>query len=153
MKAIVAMSENRGIGIKGKIPWYVPEDFKWFKEFTLDQTIVVGRTTFSTLPLLKRRQCLVLSNQESYGKNISITNSNGFVGKIVSPGSVQTTDYIVAGGAKTYESLMPYITEFYVTRICGVYDADVFMLNFEHLFSNQEIVKEFDGHKVIKYIR
>lgn len=32
--AIAAMAENRGIGKDGKIPWYIPEDFKHFKETT-----------------------------------------------------------------------------------------------------------------------
>jgi dihydrofolate reductase len=63
-------------------------------------------------------------------------------------------DYlIVAGGAKTYVKLLPYITEFYVTHINGNYDGDVFMSSFEHLFADQEVVKEFDGHKVIKYTK
>ena len=29
--AIVAMSENRTIALNGKIPWRLPEDFRWFK--------------------------------------------------------------------------------------------------------------------------
>ncbi len=60
---------------------------------------------------------------------------------------------IVAGGAKTYELLMPYVTELFVTHVRGNYDGDVFMPLFEHLFSNQTVVKEFDGHKVIRYNR
>ena len=31
-KAIAAMSLNRVIGAGGKIPWHLPEDFKWFKK-------------------------------------------------------------------------------------------------------------------------
>ena len=61
-------------------------------------------------------------------------------------------DYlIVVGGAKTYVKLLPYITEFYVTHVNGNYDGDTFMPEFEHLFAHQEVVKEFDGHKVVKY--
>ena len=39
--AIAAISENRAIGKDGKIPWYIPEDFKHFKETTLGHTIVM----------------------------------------------------------------------------------------------------------------
>jgi dihydrofolate reductase len=33
-KAIAAMSLNRVIGAGNKIPWHLPEDFKWFKQMT-----------------------------------------------------------------------------------------------------------------------
>ncbi|HWF20003.1 MAG TPA: dihydrofolate reductase, partial [Verrucomicrobiae bacterium] len=36
-KAIAAMSENRVIGHAGKIPWHLPDDFKWFKKMTTGQ--------------------------------------------------------------------------------------------------------------------
>lgn len=33
----------------------------------------------------------------------------------------------------------------------GLWVGDTFMPPFEHLYNKQEVVKEFDGHKVIKY--
>jgi dihydrofolate reductase len=32
-KAVAAMSLNRVIGAGNKIPWHLPEDFKWFSAF------------------------------------------------------------------------------------------------------------------------
>jgi len=43
------MSENRVIGAEGKIPWYLPDDFKWFKQVTMGHVIVMGRKTFESL--------------------------------------------------------------------------------------------------------
>lgn len=43
------MSLNRVIGQDGKIPWHLPEDFKWFKRATSGQVIVIGRKTFESL--------------------------------------------------------------------------------------------------------
>lgn len=159
MQAIAAMSENRAIGKNGSIPWRVPQDFKWFKEFTMGKTLVVGKNTFDTLPFLKNRECLVIIKQHpdlSIIKNQYIINESGMTGKLVSYDEVvssQNKDLIIAGGAKTYELLLPHITEFYVTHIKGIYDADTYMSPFEHLFVKQETVKEFDDHKVIKYSR
>src|SRR6202041_3118426 len=48
-KAIAAMSLNRVIGTENRIPWHLPEDFKWFKEMTMGNVIVVGRKTFESL--------------------------------------------------------------------------------------------------------
>ena len=163
MKAIMAMSENRCIGKENKIPWYVPNDFKWFKEFTMGKTLIVGKTTFDTLPLLKNRECLVLTKPveaiDAYITNQYLVNNNAMTGQMITMEDVESysrfrKDYlIVVGGAKTYVKLLPYITEFYVTHVNGNYDGDTFMPEFEHTFSNKEVVKEFDGHKVIMYTK
>ena len=43
------MSQNRVIGQGGKIPWHLPEDFKWFKKMTTGQVVVMGRKTFESI--------------------------------------------------------------------------------------------------------
>jgi dihydrofolate reductase len=61
-KAIAAMSLNRVIGAGNKIPWHLPEDFKWFKKMTMGNVVVMGRKTFESLGKpLPNRQNLVLT--------------------------------------------------------------------------------------------
>jgi dihydrofolate reductase len=48
-KAIAAMSLNRVIGAGNKIPWHLPEDFKWFKKLTTGHVVIMGRKTFESL--------------------------------------------------------------------------------------------------------
>ena len=155
MKAILAIAKNRVIGKSGGLPWPpIKEDFKWFKEFTMGKKLIVGKNTFDTLPMLKNREILVLTRKVeelSHITNQYIVNNNGLSGKIIDDVSDLDPDIIVAGGAKTYVRLLPYITEFYVTHVNGSYDGDTFMPPFEDLYNNQEVVKEFDLHKVIKY--
>jgi len=155
VKAILAIAKNRVIGLSGGLPWPpIKEDFKWFKEFTMGKKLIVGKNTFDTLPMLKNREILVLTRKVeelSHITNQYIVNNNGLSGKIIDDVSDLDPDIIVAGGAKTYVRLLPYITEFYVTHVNGSYDGDTFMPPFEDLYNNQEVVKEFDLHKVIKY--
>ena len=157
MKAILAMAKNRVIGNNGKLPWpSIKEDFKWFKEFTTGKKLIVGKNTFDTLPMLKNREILVLTRRVEELSHISnqyLINKNDLTGKIISDVSDLNPDIIVAGGAKTYVRLLPYITEFYVTHVYGNYEGDTFMPPFEDLFTHQEVVKEFDRHKVIVYTR
>ena len=163
MKAIIAMAQNRVIGKNGGLPWpSIKNDFKWFKEFTSGNTIIVGKNTFDTLPLLKNRECLVLVREDKImvaSPNQYLVNNNSMTGKLITMDYIESysqfrKDYlIVAGGAKTYIKLLPYINEFYVTHVNGSYDGDTFMPEFEHLFNNFELIKEFDGHKVIKYTK
>jgi dihydrofolate reductase len=60
-KAIAAMSENRVIGKDGKIPWHLPDDFKWFKKMTLGNVTVMGRKTFEGIgkPLTNRTNLIL----------------------------------------------------------------------------------------------
>lgn len=165
MKAIAAMDENRGIGIDGKIPWIIPQDFKWFKEFTMNKALVVGRTTYKGLPPLPGRQLIVLSstlNTSDILNNILVCNCivNDQLNIAATPllsivdglKFHNNKDVVVAGGATVYMNLLQYITELYVTHVKGVYEADTYMPAFEHLFDKQEVIREFDGgHKVIRY--
>ena len=164
MKAIIAMAQNRVIGKNGGLPWpNIKEDFKHFKEFTMGKTLIVGKNTFDTLPLLKNRECLILTKPvddiDAYITNQYMVNNNAMTGQMITMEDVESYSrfrkgyLIVAGGAKTYVKLLPYITEFYVTHVNGTYDGDVFMPPFEDLFTQQEVVKEFDGHKVVVYTK
>ena len=60
-KAIAAMSLNRVIGAGNKIPWHLPEDFKWFKKMTMGNVVVMGRKTFESLgqPLPNRKNLVL----------------------------------------------------------------------------------------------
>ena len=164
MKAIIAMAKNRVIGKNGGLPWpSIKEDFRWFKEFTTGKKLIVGKNTFDTLPFLKNREILVLTRRieelDVYLQNQYFINNNNLTGKLIDATDVSLMDLnddpdiIVAGGAKTYVRLLPYINEFYVTHVNGSYEGDTYMPPFEDLFSKFELVKEFDGHKVIKYSR
>lgn len=160
MKAIAAMDANRVIGLNGKIPWYVPEDFKWFKEFTLGKTLVMGKTTFDGLPPLKNRNIVVLTNTISFSedrtaylaenkhkcKNLYIRDSQSF-------NYMDFPDAIVAGGSKTYSALLPLCDELYMSHIMEEHEGDTYMPNFEPHFPNSEIYREYKNFWVVRYWR
>jgi len=145
------MSSNRCIGKDGKIPWHHKEDFQWFKEFTINKNIVIGRNTYSKLPILKNRTIWVISKtiKESAGAICDTSTMYHYTSNI----DIIPKDAIVAGGKSIYELFMPQITEFYVTIIDKEYEGDTYMSEFEHNFSTQEVIKVFDFGKIIKYTR
>lgn len=72
-KAIVAMAENRTIGLQGKIPWHLPEDFKWFKKNTVGKAVLMGRKTFESFekPLPNRTNVVLTRNPKLLTGNSS----------------------------------------------------------------------------------
>ena len=67
MKAILAMTPNGGIGLNNQLPWESLEgDLKRFKELTTGGTIVMGRSTWDSLPKkpLPNRKSIVISSAD-----------------------------------------------------------------------------------------
>ena len=61
---IVAYCRNRGIGYKNTLPWNLPNDLKRFQQLTTNQSIIMGRKTWESLPIkpLNRRNNIVVSS-------------------------------------------------------------------------------------------
>ena len=60
------------IGADGKIPWHLPEDFKWFKKMTMGNVIVMGRKTFESLgrPLPSRKNLVLTKHPQKLIKSM-----------------------------------------------------------------------------------
>src|SRR5690625_7171747 len=70
MKLIIvaAHDPNLAIGKDGTLPWYYPEDLKFFKKTTIGSPVLMGRGVFEELnekPLPGRRN-IVLSRTRTY---------------------------------------------------------------------------------------
>jgi len=67
---IMALSENDVIGVRGKLPWHIPMDLKWFKMNTYGSAVIMGRKTWDSLSEkpLPGRLNIVLSRQCSDSK-------------------------------------------------------------------------------------
>ena len=154
---IIAIAENRVIGLQNTLPWPREySDLKFFKEKTWGGRLIMGRKTFQGLGVtwLPNREIFVLTKFNPFGWVISECNFG--VGKAKThicqvPNDLPDGDYWVAGGKSVYDLFMPQITEFYVTYIRGVFEGDVTIPAFEHLFPNQEEVKQTDKFRIVRY--
>ena len=67
---IWAQSSSGVIGRGNSIPWHVPEDMARFKELTMGHTVIMGRTTWESLPArfrpLPGRRNVVLTRHADY---------------------------------------------------------------------------------------
>jgi dihydrofolate reductase len=65
-RIIAAVSPEGVIGRGGTIPWHYSADFKRFKRLTLDDTVIMGRLTWESLPkkpLAGRRNVVITSQR------------------------------------------------------------------------------------------
>src|SRR3989339_1780632 len=63
---VAAMGRNRVIGNKGKLPWHMPADLKYFRDKTKGKPIIMGRKTFESMgkkPLPNRANIIITRDQ------------------------------------------------------------------------------------------
>lgn len=130
LSIIVAHDKNLGIGYKNKIPWYIPNDFKWFKENTTGKIVVMGTNTYFSLPdkfrPLPNRENIVLCNQCEYFDQIRNDGSEIFTTlKQVYNYSINK-DMFIIGGASLYEQFIDLVDYLYITKIEKEFECDTF---------------------------
>lgn len=148
MIGIGAMTKSRVIGKDGGIPWHSRKDFQWFKKMTLDRDVVFGRKTFEHLPILKCRRVWVLGS--GFYNNV---DGAEYPHRYTQDINDLPKDCVVAGGAKVYESLLPYCDEFYLTLIKGDYSGDTHMPPFEHFYADYELLESDEELEIRRYFR
>ncbi|MBL0170899.1 MAG: dihydrofolate reductase [Gemmatimonadaceae bacterium] len=130
-KAIAAMSENRVIGNGPKIPWHLPEDFKFFKAMTTGHVVVMGRTTFESIgrPLPNRETIIVSRSGYTYPGVRTVSSLDTI------DVNADERDVFICGGAQIYALALPHCSDLYLTHVKRVVEGDVFFPPFEARFS------------------
>lgn len=127
---IVAIDKNNGMGLNNDLPWHLPKDLAYFKETTLNQTVIMGRNTWEGLPdrfkpLPKRTNIVVTTNTGySLPEGVLLASS---LEEALQKTAPETTPFVI-GGAKLFEKAInsSYCQQLYVTHIDSIFDCDTF---------------------------
>ena len=124
------MSLNRVIGRAGKIPWHLPEDFRWFKRLTSGHVVLMGRKTFESLgrPLPNRTNIVVTRRGDIPGI-LTLADLRSFDPEAYAPREV-----FVIGGAEIYTQLLPLCSDLYLSVVQREVEGDAFFPPFEDGF-------------------
>lgn len=139
---IVAIADNRAIGIKNSLPWKLPADLEYFKQNTLGKTIVLGQRTFESIgskPLLGRNT-IILNNDPNYQapEGCQVARS---VGELVEMTKNQG-EIMICGGAMVYKQFLPIANRLYITFVHHNFEADTFFPEID--FSVYKEIKRID---------
>jgi dihydrofolate reductase len=147
------MAGNRVIGNGTKIPWHLPDDFKWFKKTTMGGKLLMGRSTFDSIGKpLPGRFTYVLTKDKRKLWQTSATDTHVYT-DVAGVYAIPSSKLWVCGGAKVYEQFLPQCSEVYVTHVIGDFEGNVFMPPFEHMFPRQKIIMEHKDFWVVKHSR
>lgn len=146
-KAIAAMSLNRVIGAGGRIPWHLPEDFRWFKKMTVGQVVVMGRKTFESIGRpLPDRTTIVLSKSGFQHPQVRTVTDLGEIDL-----EKETRSVFICGGAEVYAQALPTCSDLYLTLVKRLVEGNVFFPAFEEHFVVSEQLLDGPEFKITHY--
>lgn len=113
---IVAVAQNRAIGLKGDLVYHLSSDLKRFKALTTGNTVVMGRKTFDSLPkgALPNRRNIVLSRQA--GLQLPGTEVFASLDEALNNCGKDEKVYIL-GGAQVYSQALHLADELQITLV------------------------------------
>lgn len=151
-KAIAAMSLNRVIGAGNRIPWHLPEDFKWFKQMTTGHVIVMGRKTFESIGKpLPNRTTIVLTRSAAPIPGVRTLSDLSQLDP--ADPALAGREIFICGGAQLYQQALPLCSDLYLTLVQRVVDGDILFPPFEDQFELVEEVLDRPEFKILHYRR
>ncbi len=121
---IVAMANNRVIGLKNQMPWHLAADLKKFQQITTGHTILMGRKTHESIgrALPKRRNIIVSRNANYAANNCEVFHD---LETALASCSAEKTVFVI-GGATLYAKLLNRVDILYITEIKQDFNGDTY---------------------------
>ena len=126
---VVAMGENRAIGLGGDLPWRLRSDMKFFRKVTMGNPIVMGRRTFQSLPrVLDGRLNVVLTRDEGFeapdGVVVARSLKEGLGAARAECARTGASEIMIIGGEDVFREVLPQAGRIYLTEVRAAPEAD-----------------------------
>ena len=118
---IAAVARNRAIGLRGQMPWHLPDELRHFKQVTLGKTVIMGRKTREAIGMaLPGRQNIVVSRNPGYIAQDS--QSAPTLERAIEIASGR--ELMVIGGGELYLQSLPMARRMFLTIVECEPEAD-----------------------------
>ena len=127
---IAAMGKNRVIGNKGKLPWHMPADLKYYQEKTQGKPIIMGRKTFDSMgnkPLPNRVNIIMTHERDYKAEGAIVVHSADEALKAAG----NAPEVMVIGGSYIFKEFLPRANRIYLTIIDGDFKGDTFFPEYD----------------------
>lgn len=132
---IVAMAENRVIGRNNQLPWYLPNDLKYFKRVTMGKPILMGRKTFESIgkPLPGRTNIVMTHDPSWQAEGVTAVPSLDEAIKLAEAVAVidGQDELMIIGGDQIYQCALQSVDRIYLTEVHAEVDGDAYFPAFD----------------------
>lgn len=115
LSLIVAMNQDRVIGVNNQLPWHIPEDLAYFKDITSGKTIIMGRKTFESIGrILPNRRHVILTRDKNYQvKGAEVVSSLATALELI----VHEGEAFIIGGEELFNQTVNLVNKLYITIV------------------------------------
>jgi dihydrofolate reductase len=141
---IAAMSENRVIGHKKKLPWNMPADWQHFRKITHDKAFIMGKNSYEAPDkLLSTKKSIILSH----------TGIHNLCGNCFQADSWDSAlemlsgepEIFILGGQSVFEQAISFAHYIYLTIIHAELSGDAYFPQIK--LSQWKIIRDEFHHK------
>ena len=127
---IVAVSRNGAIGLNNQLPWYLPEDLKYFKSVTMGKPLIMGRKTFDSIgrPLPGRANIVLTRHPQWTSDGVKVVQSveQALVAGEIACEAADVDEIMVIGGEQIYRMTIDLADRIYLTQVDTDVEGDAF---------------------------
>jgi len=130
---IVAIGRNNIIGKGNKLPWHYKEDMQYFKEITMDKTVIMGEMTFKSIlsylnkPLHRRTSVIATLTDYNYP---GVEKTNDIIHYLKN--YPKDKEIFIIGGKIIYDLTLDIADKLYITHIDKKYEGDVYFKDIDY---------------------
>ena len=135
LSMMVAKATNNVIGRNNKLPWYLPNDLKYFKQVTFGKPVIMGRKTWESLKgPLPARTNIVITRQPAYqaeGAKVVATVDDAITMAENVAFIEGQEEAVIMGGAEIYALALAQTQRLYLTEVHAEVDGDTFFPEYD----------------------
>ncbi len=143
---IAAMSQNRAIGLRGRLPWpHLPADWENFFEVTKNCRMIMGRKSYDTPDRLwSEVGSFVITRQADFPLDAGFERAFSLEEALA---CCQADDEVfVIGGEEIFRQALPLAHSIHLTLVNGTFEGDAFFPEFDEnafkITSKQDFVAD-----------
>ena len=121
---VVATDAQGGIGLRGSLPWRLPDDLRRFKALTMGSPVIMGRRTWDSIgrPLPGRQNIVVSRDAGLAIAGCTVVDS---LDAALAAARAARESFVI-GGAEIYRLALPIADTMHLTCVHATVGADTF---------------------------
>lgn len=135
LSMIVAAAQNRVIGRDNALPWYLPNDLKYFKQTTLGKPIIMGRKTYESIgkPLPGRTNIVITRQRDYQPEGVKVVHSVAEARDLAESVCLidGQSEAMIMGGAEIYALALPDADRLYLTEVHADVEGDAYFPEYD----------------------
>ena len=128
---IYARSRNYCIGRDGRLPWHLPDEFRFFNDTTMNHPVIMGRRSYEDHNgLLPGRLNIVVTRQEDYPVVEEARVASSLESALEIAGEARQQVFVI-GGAGLLVAALPHARRVFETIVDADLAGDVYLPAFD----------------------